>query len=342
MAVRSSEFGVSDDSETDEIRATDRGGFRLGWAGPPRLEKPRAGFYRLKIGKVDIIALSDGASLFDVLGVLAKDKRETAAKIMAKSYVTSPVEASINAYIILLGGRAIPIDAGTGELFGSKLGKLRGSLRAASVTPESITDVLLTHIHPDHSGGLTVGGNKIFPNATIHVNKKELDFWSDKSTREKYPEPTETFFEQVAPTAGPYVTSGQVKTFEGGMQIFPGIRSLPAYGHTPDHTYDALEDGGEKLVFWGDTIHPPDAQFRRSFDHDVRRRSEGGGSPAAEGLRGRPDESLPLCAESYVLPRDRTAPQGERRIPVDSRAKHQRLAKTLARSVARAEQRRSR
>jgi hypothetical protein len=73
------------------------------WAGPaptapfsdpPRLEKPQAGFYRLKIGEVDVIAVNDGASSFDVLGVLAKDKPETAAKIMAKSYAKSPVEAS--------------------------------------------------------------------------------------------------------------------------------------------------------------------------------------------------------------------------------------------------------
>jgi hypothetical protein len=59
--------------------------------------------------------------------------------------------------------------------------------------------------------------------ATIHVNKKELDFWGDKSTREKYPEPTKAFFGQVAPTVGPYITSRQVKTFEGGMQIFSSI-----------------------------------------------------------------------------------------------------------------------
>ena len=205
--------------------------------------KSRRPASRLKIGKVDVIAVNDGAASFDVLSVLAKDKRVVAAKLMAKSYVKSPVEASVNAYIILLGGRTILVDAGTGELFGPKLGKLPDSFRAAGVTSESITDVLLTHIHPDHSGGLAVGENKIFPNATIHVNKKELEFWTDRSTREKYPEPTKTFFGQVAPTVGPYITSGQVKTFEGGIQIFRGIRSLPAYGHPPGHTYYALEDG---------------------------------------------------------------------------------------------------
>ena len=257
------------------------------WAGPaptapfsdpPRLEKPQAGFYRLKIGKIDVIAVNDGASSFDVLGLLAKDKRETAAKIMAKSYVKSPVEASVNAYIIRLGDRTILVDAGTGELFGAKLGKLPDSLRAAGVTPESITDVLLTHIHPDHSGGLTVGGNKIFPNAILHVNKKELDFWSDESTREKYLDSTKTFFGQVAPTVGPYIASGQVKSFEGGTRIFPAIRSLPAYGHTPGHTYYALEDGGEKLVFWGDTIHAPDAQFEDpsiTIEFDVDQKAAG-------------------------------------------------------------------
>jgi glyoxylase-like metal-dependent hydrolase (beta-lactamase superfamily II) len=52
-----------------------------------------------------------------------------------------------------------------------------------------------------------------------------------------------------------------VKTFEGATELFPGLRTLPAYGHTPGHTYYILEDGGEKLVFMGDTIHAPGAQF---------------------------------------------------------------------------------
>jgi glyoxylase-like metal-dependent hydrolase (beta-lactamase superfamily II) len=57
------------------------------------------------------------------------------------------------------------------------------------------------------------------------------------------------------------VAAGHVKTFEGATKLFPGLRTLPAYGHTPGHTYYVLEDGGEKLVFMGDTIHAPDAQF---------------------------------------------------------------------------------
>ena len=153
------------------------------------------------------------------------------------------------------------MDAGSGDLLGPKLAKLPESLRAAAVKPEDVTDILITHIHPDHTGGLTIGGNMVFPNATVHVNKRELDFWTDRATGENYPEPTKGFYKQVGPTVGPYVTADHVKTFEGATELFPGIRTLPAYGHTPGHTYYVLEDGGEKLVFMGDTIHAPDAQF---------------------------------------------------------------------------------
>jgi glyoxylase-like metal-dependent hydrolase (beta-lactamase superfamily II) len=231
------------------------------FSDPPLLDKPQAGYYRLKIGKVDVIAVSDGGAAFDVLGVVAKEKQEAAARIMAKSLVKSPVFVSVNAYVILLGGRTIMIDAGTGELFGVKLGKLPDSLRAAGIPPESITDILVTHIHPDHTGGLSVRGKKLYPNATVHLNQKELDFWTDKSVGEKAIGPTKEFFGHVAATVGPYISSGAVQTFEGEAQMFPGISSFPAYGHTPGHTFYILEDGGQKIVFMGDTIHVQDAQF---------------------------------------------------------------------------------
>jgi hypothetical protein len=96
--------------------------------------------------------------------------------------------------------KLILVDTGAGELLGPKLDKLPDSLRAAGVQPEQITDILLTHIHPDHSGGLTVGGRRVFPNATVHVNKLELDYWTNKSLGEKAPEPTKTFFQQAGQT----------------------------------------------------------------------------------------------------------------------------------------------
>jgi glyoxylase-like metal-dependent hydrolase (beta-lactamase superfamily II) len=208
-----------------------------------------------------VTALSDGSGGFFVLNGVAKPKKAEAERLMAKSWVKQPIDTSVNAFLIKLPGHTILVDTGNGDLLGPKYAKVPDSLRASGVKPEDVTDILVTHIHPDHTGGLMFGGKMVFPNAAVHVNKRELDFWTDKATGEKYPEPTKGFYKQVEPTLGPYVAAGQVKTFEAATELFPGIHTLPAYGHTPGHTYYVLEDGGEKLVFMGDTIHAPDAQF---------------------------------------------------------------------------------
>jgi len=224
-----------------------------------KLDKPQAGFHRMKIGTIDVIALSDGTAGFEVLEMLSKPKE--AEKLLAKAYLKSPVDASVNAFLIQRGQRQILVDTGSGELLGPKLNKLTLSLKAVGVSPDQITDILLTHIHPDHSGGLTVGGRRVFPNAAVHVDKRDLDFWTDKSVGEKLREPSKSFFQTVEKTVGPYIVSNQIRTFDGATQLFPEIRAIPAYGHTPGQSFYALEDNGEKLVFLGDTIHAPDVQF---------------------------------------------------------------------------------
>jgi glyoxylase-like metal-dependent hydrolase (beta-lactamase superfamily II) len=239
-----------------------------------KLDKLQAGFYRMKIGALDVVALSDGTAGFDVLALLSRPKE--AEKLLAKAGVKSPLEASINAYLIQLGQRQILVDAGSGELMGPKLNKVPASLKAVGVTPEQITDILLTHIHPDHSGGLTVGGRRVYPNAAVHLDKRELAFWTDKSIGEKLPEPSRSFFQTVEASVGPYVASGQIRTFDGATQLFPEIRAIPAYGHTPGQAFYAVESNDQKLVFLGDTLHAPDVQFDApsitiQFDIDPKR-----------------------------------------------------------------------
>src|ERR1700674_5174305 len=226
-----------------------------------RLDKPQAGYYRLKVGSVDVTALSDGTVGFEAIEQLTNVKPGEAEKLLAKAYVKSPVEASMNAFLIHLGDRLILVDAGTGGLLGPKLFKLPGSLRNAGYSPEQITDILVTHVHPDHTGGLTVGGKRVFPNAIVHMDRRELSYWTDKSAEENAPEPTKGFFKMVEPTVGPYIASGSVKTFDGETQLFPGLHSVPGYGHTPGQSYYVLESEGQRMIFWGDIIHVPDIQF---------------------------------------------------------------------------------
>jgi glyoxylase-like metal-dependent hydrolase (beta-lactamase superfamily II) len=239
-----------------------------------KLDRNQAGVYRTKVGKIDVIAISDGTVGLGLTKELVQNaKPGEVERLLAQHFEKSPVDASNNAFLIEYENKLLLIDAGATELVGPTAGKLPQSLRAAGAPPDSITDVFVTHIHPDHTGGLMDGNTKVFPNATIHINKREVDYWFNKSLAATAVEPQKTFFAQVDPKVKPYMDSGQLKTFEGATEFFPGFRSEPAYGHTAGLTVYILEDEGEKVMFWGDVVNialqvdDPDISLR--FDSDA-------------------------------------------------------------------------
>ena len=72
-----------------------------------KLDKTQAGYYRLKVGTVDVTALSDGSLGFEAIEQLTNVKPGQAEKLLDRAYVKSPVEASMNAFLIHLGDRMI-------------------------------------------------------------------------------------------------------------------------------------------------------------------------------------------------------------------------------------------
>ena len=120
----------------------------------PQLNNAQSGYYRLRVGGAEVIALSDGTVPFAGYNILKNTSQADVNALLDAADAKPPFEASMNAYLIVLGKRLILIDAGTGELLGPTLNKLPFSLRAAGYSPSQITDILLTHIHADHSGGL--------------------------------------------------------------------------------------------------------------------------------------------------------------------------------------------
>jgi glyoxylase-like metal-dependent hydrolase (beta-lactamase superfamily II) len=132
-----------------------------------KLDRSQAGIYRTKVGKFDVIAVSDGTVGLGLTKELVQNaKPGEVDRLLARHFEKSPLDASINAFLIKYENKLILIDAGATELVGPTAGKLPESLRAAGAPPENITDVFITHIHPDHTGGLMNGNTKVFPNAT--------------------------------------------------------------------------------------------------------------------------------------------------------------------------------
>jgi len=158
-----------------------------------KLDRNQPGIYRTKVGKIDVIAVSDGTVGLELTKELIQNAKPCEVEhLLARHFEKSPLDASVNAFLIQYENKLVLIDAGSSELVGPTAGKLPQSLRAAGAPPGSITDVFITHIHPDHTGGLMNGNTKVFPKATIHINKREVDYWFNKSIAATAIEPQKT------------------------------------------------------------------------------------------------------------------------------------------------------
>ncbi|RQP06052.1 MAG: MBL fold metallo-hydrolase [Paracoccus sp. BP8] len=115
------------------------------------------------------------------------------------------------------------------------------SMAQAGLTPEDVTHVVLTHMHPDHISGLMDGEAPAFPNAQLILPRPENDYWAAN--------PSEAYTAKVVPLLD------QAQQIEGTEEILPGIRAEQAHGHTPGHTTYLLESDGQRLLITGDSFN---------------------------------------------------------------------------------------
>lgn len=145
----------------------------------------------------------------------------------------TPIHLSVDALLVHDGARLVLIDTGIG-------GALQASLAKAGVSADAVTDVLITHAHPDHIGGLmTKDGKPALPNAKVRMSEAE---WASVKAQPD--------LAQFVSVIGP-----QVEAFTPGGEVAPGITSIPLPGHTPGHTMYEITSGDAKLIDIGDTAH---------------------------------------------------------------------------------------
>lgn len=188
------------------------------------------------------------------------------------------LQIPVNGYLVERGGQKLLVDTGTAQLMGAGLGALGAGLAAAGVAPGAIDTVLLTHIHPDHAGGLiTADGSAAFANAELVVAQREWDFWHDDAVLAGVPESSRGFFDMARRSVAPY--ANRLRLLQGETEAAPGFTALELPGHTPGHTGFMLDAGSEGLLFWGDLIHSTALQFALpewtiAFDTDPAQTAE--------------------------------------------------------------------
>lgn len=229
-------------------------------AAAPQLKTQAPGFHRMMLGNIEITALNDGNFMMPVAKVLTHIKPETLKADLARNYLPPEiVPTSVNGFLVNTGSKLVLIDTGAGKLFGPTLGGLLASLKASGYTPEQVDEIYITHSHGDHIGGLSSDGKAVFPNAVLRMSKTEGDVaLKDEAGKSM---------------VQPYVALGHFKPFEGDVELVPGVRAINRPGHTPGHSTYLVESQGQKLLFWGDTMHVAAAQFpdptvTANFDSD--------------------------------------------------------------------------
>ncbi len=244
------------------------------FAAAPFAKVQGPGFFRTMLGDFEVTAVSDGTADLPA-NTLLQEKKETVDAALAKSFLKSPLETSFNTFLINTGSKLVLVDTGAGALFGPTLGKMLANLKASGYTPEQVDEIYITHMHPDHVGGLAAAGQRAFPNATVRAAKMESDYWLSEANMNKADASKKGNFQGAMGSLNPYVQAGKYKAFEGDVELVPGITAHADKGHTPGHTTYFIESGGQKLQLVGDLIHVAAVQMDNptvtiSFDSDSR------------------------------------------------------------------------
>jgi glyoxylase-like metal-dependent hydrolase (beta-lactamase superfamily II) len=249
-------------------------------AAAPQAGKQNAGYYRYKVGDIEMTVVTDGRNYFKLpdrfVVNMAKEKvnEALAAAYMEKDMMTIPYSP----VVVNTGSKLVAIDTGTGE--GNYVrskgagGQYHTNLKAAGIDRNAIDVVIISHFHGDHINGLITPDKKpSFPNAEIMVPAAEWAYFMDDGNMSRAPKGRmESVFKG---TRNVFDALGRkVTPYEPGKELVPGITSVATNGHTPGHNSHIVSSGGKTVYVQADVTNHP-ALFVRNpgwhafFDQDA-------------------------------------------------------------------------
>jgi len=231
--------------------------------GAAPMPKTQPGFYRMMLGDFEVTALNDGVVAYPVKQIMPTATAAQIASGLSENGLTDPVGLSYNAFLINTGRKLVLIDTGTGGKLDDQpafhgAGRLMTNLRAAGYRPEQVDEIYITHLGPDHVGGLTVGTERAFPNAILRASKTEVDIFLHPKTAPAW---TKNWTQFWVGLFAPYIEAGRFQSFDADMTLTPGIRALATHGHSLGHTSYIVENRGQTLIVMGNLVIMGALQF---------------------------------------------------------------------------------
>jgi len=237
-------------------------------------ERQAAGVYRYKVGEYELTALHDGTWYRPVDDKFVGNVPLPAVqKVMTDSFLpTDKLPIPFTTLLVNTGRQLVLLDTGTAGQLAPTAGTMMRNLVAAGVKPEAIDMIVISHFHPDHINGIkTKDDDIVFPNAEILVPEPEWAYWMDDAKMGTAPDAVKGVFRNVRRVFNSIAKN--VRRFEPGREVAPGITSIPAYGHTPGHTAFAVASGGQSMLVLSDTTNHPwlfvrNPEWQVTFDMD--------------------------------------------------------------------------
>ena len=217
------------------------------------------GFYKFKVGDIEMTAIYDGAWNRDHDPGFIKNAtvEDTKAALKAGGLPEDKVTVPYTVMAAKVGGKVVLFDAGTGAQLAPTAGLLKTKhLAAAGIAPDDVSVVIITHFHPDHIFGLMEKETNapVFTKAEIIVPEVEYKYWTDPATLASLPEARKGLAKRIQAT---FPNWKNITRVDGEKEVLPGIRALPAFGHTPGHTGFHISSGSDQLYLLGDITNIP-------------------------------------------------------------------------------------